>query len=289
MIVTRMIMAAAAALAVVGVAAAGSTGIGANSASFNDPAGDAGAAPDVTTVNVANNDAGAITFRIGIANRAVFGPDDYVGVVIDADGKENAEGYLTPEYVLEYSGEGAQFLMWDGDSWQGVPPFLLHRFSGSYAGGVLTFTVNQTDLANTQTAWFFVRGGTGDEATDDAPDGDVVWEYDVVSPSLAVLAFAPPKTAAVGQRLVAGMTVRGATPDTARVVCTARIGTQRIAGRGDWFRIIAGAFEKATPRCTWTPPRGTHGKLLRGTMTVSQSGLQVTRSFSVRIGGRVAR
>ena len=289
MTVTRTIAAAAAALTLVGVAAAGNTHVRSNSASFSDPAGDAGAAPDVTTVNVANDDAGAITFRIGIANRAVFGPDDAVGVLIDTDGKEDAEGNLTFEYLLAYSDEGAQFLAWDGDSWQRVPPFVLHRFSGGYASGVLTFTVNQMDLANTQNALFYVHGITSGEAFDDAPDGDIVWKYDVVSPSLAVLAFAPPKTAAVGQPLVAGMTVRGATPATGRVVCTGRIGTRSVAGRGDWFRIIAGPFQKATPRCTWTPPRGTNGKLLRATITVSQSGLQVTRSFSVRIRGRAAR
>ena len=49
----------------------GPTRAGANSATFNDPAGDAvNNGPDVTTVGTANDDAGKITIAVTLGNRA---------------------------------------------------------------------------------------------------------------------------------------------------------------------------------------------------------------------------
>src|SRR6266545_3215160 len=50
----------------------------AGSASFADTAGDAGPAPDLTTVIVANDELGLITFRITVTNRSTLGPDDLI-------------------------------------------------------------------------------------------------------------------------------------------------------------------------------------------------------------------
>ena len=58
----------------------------ANSAGYADPTGDSGNAPDVATLNVSNDDAGVISFKIGIANRTAWGSQDLVQVTLDTDG-----------------------------------------------------------------------------------------------------------------------------------------------------------------------------------------------------------
>jgi hypothetical protein len=275
---THWIAAAGAALTLVTTAAAS------NSSSYADPGGDSASAPDVTSVVVANSDAGAITFKAGIGNRAAFTPQDWVTVMIDVDLKENAEGFLDPEYAVTYTAAGPVFAIRNGESWATVPAPLLTGFGGSFQGGVATLTINQMDLGDATFVNFWLFSGTeADESTDDAPDGDAVWEYRIVSPSLYVLTFDPPKTAVAGKRVIAGMKVRGAKPGSSRIVCAANVGGKRVAGTGSWFRITLLGRTIAQPRCTWIAPKTAKGKLLRGTMSVVQSGLQVSRTFSVRV------
>ena len=274
----RWVATATVALALVTTAAAS------NSASFADPAGDAASAPDVTSVAVSNDDAGTITFKLGIGNRAALGPQDWVVIGLDTDTTEDAEGYLTAEYALSYGSDGPALARRDGEAWQDLFGPLLTSFGGSFASGVVTLTVNQTDIDDASGLNFWILGGTdADESRDDAPDGNDVWEYRVMSPALYVLTFQAPKSAVQGKRLVAGMKVRGASPEQARLICSATVAGKRVVGVGDWFRITMFGRTTAQPRCTWMVPKKTKGKLLRGTMTVVQSGLQVGRSFSLRI------
>ena len=59
-----------------------------NNAAFSDPAGDStSAAPDLTSVSVANDDAAVVTFHISIPNRPALLDADLIEVLVDADGK----------------------------------------------------------------------------------------------------------------------------------------------------------------------------------------------------------
>lgn len=274
----RWAAAGVAALALAATAAAS------NSASYADPAGDGASAPDVAAVTVSNDDAGTIAFQVGIANRATLGPQDWVAVALDTDLKEDAEGFVEPEYLLSYGPGGAALERRVGEDWIGLVAPLLTSFGGSFQAGVARLTVNQTDIDDPAALNFWIVGGTdADESRDLAPDGDDVWDYRVLSPTLYVLRFDRPQVAAAGKRVVALMKVRGVAAGKARITCAATVGGKRVAGKADWFRIIGAGRTTAEPRCTWIVPRRTKGKLLRATMTVGQSGLQVGRSFSLRI------
>lgn len=260
-----------------------------NSAVYADPAGDAPSAPDITSVSVSNDDRGDVSFRIALGNRPAASAQDWVALFLDVDDVADADGTLAAEYLLLADAGGGHFLRLGDVDPQELPAFLLSGFASSFAGGVLSLRVNQRDLRDTSKLNLWLRAGTeGDESVDDAPDGDGVWEYGVVSPTLYVLSFSPPKSARVGEVVRGSMIVRGASRGAGRIGCTATLGGRRLAGKGDWFTLSlagGGTVEtlKADPRCAWTIPRSARGKLMRGTITLTQSGLQVSRSFSVRV------
>lgn len=267
------------------VAAARLTG---NAASYVDPSGDGASAPDISAVDVMNDDRGDVTVRVTIANRQAPAAEDWLALFLDVDDVTDDQGSLQAEYAVVADSGGGHFLQLGDGEPQEVPPVALTSFSSSFANGALTLRFNQRDLQDTTALNLWLRTGTDGDEYDDAPDGDDVWEYRVISPTLYVLAFAPPKAARAGQTVRGLLTVRGARQGTARIGCTATIGGRRVQGKADWFTfsVVAGgtaSVVKADPRCAWAIPKDARGKLMRGTMTLSQDGLQVSRAFSVRV------
>jgi hypothetical protein len=260
----------------------------ANSQEYADPAGDGGCcAPDVVKVAVSNDDAGDVTFRITLANRDAFELDEYVGVVLETDDDEST-GQNGWDYVLEYGGGGGGLYAWNGSEWTHVPELTLLSSEFSAASGVVTMTVNQDDLGvDGDLAFYVIAGAEDSDARDDAPDGDLVWEYAVRSPTLYVLSYDKPTKAVAGKPLIVGMTVRGAREESGRIICTARVGKTAVRGRGDWFRFIAivgnTSRTRVSPRCTWNVPRSARGKTVRGSIALVQQGLQVSRSFALKV------
>jgi hypothetical protein len=286
----RRTVAAATVVLACALAAAAAARLVGNAASYADPTGDGASAPDVAVVDVTNDNRGDVIVRVTLANRQVTTAEDWVTLYLDVDDVEDAEGSLQAEYAVVADSDGGHFLrLGDGEP-QDVPSLLLTSFASSFANGVLTFRVNQRDLKDTTALNLWLHTGTEvDESFDDAPDGDAVWEYSVISPTLYVLAFSPPTAARAGQTVRGLLTVRGVRRDTARIGCTATIGGRRLQGKADWFTFsLAGggitSVVKADPRCAWAIPKTARGKLMRGTMTVLQDRLQVSRNFSVRVG-----
>jgi hypothetical protein len=273
------------------VATTGAAALLGNSASYADAAGDAASAPDISSVAVANDDPGNLSFRITIANRSALAAEDRVVLHLDVDGTEDEEGHLNSDYAIAYDPDGAHFVELTGDEPRELPAALLTGFGGSFTGGVLSLRVNQRYLADTSLLNFWLGAGTElDDSRDDAPDGEGVWEYRVVSPSMYVLSFSRPQAARAGATVRATMSVRGARRGTSKVTCTATVAGTRLKGRADWFTIsvVDGSSGtsrtlSADPRCTWAVPKSAKGKLLRARVAVAQGGLQVARSFSVRV------
>src|SRR5919108_2579311 len=67
------------------LASAAPARVAANTTTYQDSTGENPAAPDITTVVVSNNDAGMITFRINIPNRAQLDRDMLVDLFVDSD------------------------------------------------------------------------------------------------------------------------------------------------------------------------------------------------------------
>jgi hypothetical protein len=274
------------ALVAVVLCLAGVTGA-AGTASFSDPAGDSGSAPDVTSVTVSNDDRGLITFRIGVPNRATLGPDDAVAIPFATNTPGQAglrdDGV---NFVLGLEGKAVFLQRWSGSTMLDFGP---RSLQGSFADGVLTVSVRQDDLvpgfpspAVPTELTFYVVGfafnGQEVAAEDDAPDAsDQFWTYRLVQPPRIVVTYVrAPTTVRAGTRLI--VQLGAAWSDTGRVVkptkvsCRAKLGSRALKGTAT-----------GPANCSWLAPKGKRGKTIRGSITLTSGAAVVTRSFSTRV------
>jgi hypothetical protein len=274
------------------------------SASFVDPAGDSAAAPDVTAVTVSNDDQGLITFRVSVANRSALGPDEVIAIPIGTNDPDLFHGQRDDgmNFILGLAAEGAFLLEWDGETMQDVDP-QPGSVTGSFAGGVAAVTVRQDDLApgfpdvSVPIALnFYVLGilfsGSNVLAQDDAPDGTAIWSYRLTEPlRLIVTNFAADKTVKAGKTLVVLLGVAyadtGAALKSGKIACRARIGKKALRGTGRFFTLtlnIGGRrLESPSATCSWKIPKTARKKTVRGSVTVTESGITVSRAFSTKV------
>jgi hypothetical protein len=168
-----------------------------NNSAFTDGAGDAPApAPDVTSVQVSNDDAATVSFRISIPNRTQLEDPDFIAVLLDTDGNARtgcARGTFGAEYALDVLSRKFVFGRCDGAQWNfsKKPP----SFSGSFSGSTLTLRANRRDLGGANGFSFRIGAASaadGDAAYDFAPNiGTSAWAYKVVAPPQATKK--PPK------------------------------------------------------------------------------------------------
>jgi hypothetical protein len=172
-----------------------------NSTTYADATADApAAAPDLTAVEVSNDDAGNVFFRITIPNRAALEDSDFVAVLLDTDRKQHtgcAGGTFGAEYALDVLSRRFIF----GRCSRGVWTFTKKAasFGGSFAHSTLTLRANRRDLGGANALQFRVGAATtatSDPAYDFAPDiGTSAWSYKIVAPPQAVKQ--PPKRKAM--------------------------------------------------------------------------------------------
>jgi hypothetical protein len=166
--VSGLVLASAVAIVALPTAASGAlsgpaapTATAANSTDYQDSAGENPAAPDITTLTVSNTDAGQVSFRINVPNRATFSSDMLVALEVDTDNNANTGSPEGTEYAIEiFQGEAALF-RWDGTNFTrrpGDPPFTSLLFS--YQGGI-TIRMSAAELGNTKAFKFaaFVFSG----------------------------------------------------------------------------------------------------------------------------------
>jgi hypothetical protein len=271
----------------------------ANSQTFEDSTQEVQGAPDITTVEVSNNDAGVISFKINVPGRGALTEDMIVELLVDADNNP-ATGDQDPanvgaDYAIELFGGSATLFRWDGTTYSrrgADPPQASLVFSG------LTIRINAADLGNTTRFNFntFVATGviidrnTGDvdfskALADFAPDlGHGLWSYTVRVGALrlGVKSFAlAPRRPQAGKTFTASMVATrsdtGATLAGGQVACTATVAGRRLAAR-------VHAFSGGRARCAWLVPASARGQKIRGTITVVFEGRRVSRSFSATVG-----
>jgi hypothetical protein len=273
--------------------------IAANETTYQDSTGEDPAAPDITTIVVSNNDAGAISFRINVPNRPAFTPDMYIVLFVNSDNNASTgdPDLAGSDYVIEVFRGDAALFRWDGTTFSrrpGDPPFTSLLFT--YQGGI-TITINRSELGNTNRLGFVAAVDSGvifddttgaidftNSKTDVAPAaGSGLYSYEVrlARPSLLVRRVTTsPALPRAGQpftvRLVAARSDTGAALQNGRVTCVGRAGTTRL--RAQVARVTGGAAV-----CTWRIPENAKGKQFRGSVAVAFEGLRATRSISRRI------
>ncbi len=268
----------------------------AGSGTFTDASGDAGDGPDVTTVTVSDDSAGKIGFTAVVGNRTSLSDADAIQAFFDTDknGGTGSNGY---EYEVAWI-QGQQLLMhWDGSQFAVQKPT---SFTASYSDGKATFGISKDDFGGVTTFSFIVTttGDTGDSTADRAPDGSAVWTY----PSGASTGPPPPppppgspppppagkltakkltvSSPHAGKRfsvsMVVSVTATGLGVKTA-VACSARIAGKAVPVK------TKGSVQSGRAVCTWTLPKNTKGKQLKGSITATYQGAKIRRSFSKRV------
>ena len=252
--------------------------------SYTDPAGDSGAAPDITSVAVSHDEAGLVSLAV-TTNQPTLAPETAFWGYIDAD-RDTSTGIpingLGVDEMFIGDGTGALLAHIDGSS---ISFAFSSTLTTSYADGVFTARFNRSEIGATDRFAFAVASELDDAngdtiATDDAPDAPPGYEYSFVPLSLTVSApVATPKTPVSGKRFVVSAAVarNDEQPFAAgSVTCTARAG--RVALKP------VGSAASGAARCAMKVPKGMSGKTLRGTITVSaEDSSPVKRAFSFPI------
>ena len=233
----------------------------AGSMTFTDPTRDSGTAPDVSTVTVTNDDAGAITIEIAFTNMPTPTADAVVLVLFDTD--RNVEtgdpDGMEFQFVLAGSDLRQAWTSWNGSGYatQGVLDGV------SFAAGKATLHLTWGHLGGVTGFDFEVAAGNGPEGArvwDDAPDSDV-WTFERVhTPVIASIRVGAAGQPRAGNPYTAPAVATvildsGAAVAATSVRCAAKLGGKRLRGAG--------------PRgCRFAIPKNAKGKRLVLTITV---------------------
>jgi hypothetical protein len=265
-----------------------------NTQTYQDSTGEDAAAPDITTVTVSNDDAGAITFQINIANRPALTPDMLIDILVDSDNKPaTGEPNSGADYAIELVAGAVDLFRWNGSDFVSGAPQSSLTFSYTAAGPVIH--VSALELGKTKAFTFAIdaasgiavdAGGNPDftNVHDDlAPDrGHGAYAYQVMTKLiLKVVAFTTsPTPARAGRPFSAGMAATENDTNSAvkqgTVTCTARIAGKPIVAKA--HRIVNGVAA-----CVWSIPKTAQGKTIRGIVVLTVRGASITRAFSAKI------
>jgi hypothetical protein len=264
-----------------GLLALGVAQVATADASFTDPAGDAGTAPDITAVGAANDASANLTFTVR-TNQAALVADAAVLVVFDVDQNPQTGGSGVESFFVIAS-DGWQFLKWNGSQFA---PAGAASANGSYANGVATFKISKADLGGVDKFTFWAESYQFDASgnqlgSDTAPDGTDAYEYAITKPltlraGTTTAVPARPKAGkafAVRTRITRGDT--GGPLASGTVKCTVRSGTAPLRATG---RVSAGVAV-----CSMQIPKTAKGKLLRVTMKVTLQGVSTTKTVTYRV------
>ena len=143
-------------MATLALAALTLVGGGAAATTFTDPAGDSEGAPDITSVVVANDLAGVVTFTIAVANQPVLAADGELVLALDSDADEGTGDSGGFDYVFDLRGsdQSWSFGHWNGATYDFNVPATTLKIA--YSAGVATIAVNRSELSNTRKLDFYV-------------------------------------------------------------------------------------------------------------------------------------
>jgi hypothetical protein len=272
------------ALVVAGVAGAG------NTAGFSDRAGDVKLAPDITSVDVSNDDAGTIRIQMAFDEDALTPglPGEQLGVALDLDqNPDTGTVYYGTDvsFGLDFGLDGTtlKFARAAGTDFKPAspPPSLKGTLDG--ATGKLTFTIKAAELGLTPTDGFNLTAVSASILDGDLAPDLRTYNYEQVAgtPQLPL----PMDARAPVDRAYASKGVNG---QVARLEYSAQDGravtadTIRVYRGRSLLRTIRIALSDANPFWTydahWRVPRAVHGRLRFCVESVDAVGNKSNRS-----------
>jgi hypothetical protein len=253
------------------------------SGSYADPAGDSGAAGDITAVTVVGDKAsGQVVFRITGSNLATS-ETNLLFVTIDSDANP-LTGDLTDngsDYWFGMDDSTYGFEHWDGSRWVDSPDLTV-RITGNTSA--ITISVNRSELGNT--ADFNFAASTlnlSDRTSDHGPnDGAYNYSLDVNGPQInsVDVKTTPSVGPRAGKRFIIVPTGLKLPPDGRAIAtpvlpesysCTAKLGAKQLAGSGTGGCSIA------------VPKKKARGKKLTVQLTVVYQGVTKVVPLTFRV------
>ena len=260
---------------------------------YTDPTGDSQTAADLTTTRVAGSTDGTVVLTIGWAGAQLLPKGDVIYLEIDTDQDGATGGAEGEEVVVELIGDPqaprfgtGYYGRWDGTkmNFELDAPFA----TAVFGAGAITLTMSKAGLNDAATFDFWIYSDQYDAddkvvAEDVAPDGRSAYTYEpettAPAPTLKVgRLVATPAAPVAGRRFIVAVHIvrSDAAPITgAKARCIARAGTSVIRA--------AGGFSDGFARCSMTVPKGTKGKLLRGTVSVAAGDAATSKAFAFRV------
>jgi hypothetical protein len=257
-----------------------------------DPAGDSGNAPDITTISVRNDNAGKLTWEIGIGNRSSWTGNDFVQIPIDADRRFSTGPDGGFEHTIQADADGGVTTLfgWDGTDYFDARS---KTATSSFANGVLTISIDFRELG-TDRPRFYLYSDTSptdaDNQWDDAPPSPDAFIYPVLVPVL-LDKFAPPKSVRAGKSLAASITVWTDDEKSPKISCKAKAGGKAVAGKSSWAYLkvlspeedLAEAAHKGLAGCRFAVSKSLRGKALSVTVTLTKEGVALKKTFVAKI------
>jgi hypothetical protein len=242
------------------------------SGNYTDPAGDSGAAGDITAVTVVGDkNSGQVVFRISGSNLATS-ETNLLFLTIDSDANP-LTGDLTDngsDYWFGMDDSTYGFEHWDGSRWVDSPDLTV-RITGGPSG--IMVSVNRSELGNT--ADFNFAASTlnlSDRTSDYGPnDGAYNYSLDVNGPQInsVDVKTTPSVGPRAGKRFVVVPTGLKLPPDGRAIAtpvlpesysCVAKLGAKQLTGSGSGGCTIA------------VPKKKARGKRLTVQLTVTYQG-----------------
>jgi hypothetical protein len=253
------------------------------SGNYTDPAGDSGAAGDITSVTVVGDKGtGSLLFKIQGTNLATS-ESNLLFLAIDSDANPFT-GDLTDngsDYWFGMDDSSYGFEHWDGSHWVDSPDLSV-RITGNSSG--IMISVNRSELGNT--ADFNFAASTinlSDRTTDHGPnDGAYNYSLDVNGPQInsVDVKTTPSVGPRAGKRFVVVPTGLKLPPDGRAIAtpvlpesysCVAKLGAKRLAGGG-------------TGGCSIAVPKKARGKRLTVQLTVIYQGATKIVPLTFKVG-----
>lgn len=257
--------------------------LGAAETAYSDPAGDSGAAPDVTTVTVSHTDAGVITVRIA----ARLAENTFVATRFDTD-RYVATG-ADDRLVVVGIAPGGALVTLVTDTY--INPLPGVAIAATYSAGVIELSFPRGTLGIDGQGFNFMHlSGSmdgGSTASDKAPD-DGQWYYELTKlapPPPAVVKPVIGKPLASPARPVAGRRFTVTFPVTrsddgsplaqATVACTTTVAGRVVPHRH--------TFGSGTVRATLTVPKTAKGKQLKLAVEVKAGSQKATKVVTFKV------
>ena len=266
--------------------------LGSNAQSFPDSIGEDAAAPDITSVDVSNDDAANIVFKVNVSNRPALTSDMLMFIFVNSDqnvatGDPQLGG---ADYVIQLEPGSVNLFQWAGSDYGPAQGQSSLTYAWDATGG--TIHINASDLGNTRSLGFVVilesgvttdAQGNPDDTNahfDVAPDpGHGMYSYALkVTVTLKQTAFTttPAKAGArFSASLAASQSDTGTGVKTGTVTCKGVVGGVRVAATHSLRGGIA--------TCNWKLPKSAKGKLFHGSIGIASQGATLGKNFAIRV------